>query len=501
MEIGIFLNEGNKQIKFLRFTQSAIDIGRSQGCHLYLNDPMLAQVHGSIFLSGEQLFVDRADSRLMIKVNDRIIEGPTLISSDDIVSLGSILLCAQILEDKAEQPMPPMSLSDNIAEQSLRQHSTANDKYDSLNLPNKVFFESEDTLINQEKEPLVKQADQDTSVPAKAAVGLIKPEPSLSAIYDSLTPIPSAVIENNLLETAPKAVIETKVSSEKVIKEPKTNKPLPKLITDLFSDAMCRLLEREFVEEVHCSGAQTLSCKSKGIVQHLSDEAPFENLEQAQEVCETLIMTLSGYKAEWSCGRLGDFWIYANRNSLGEAKLCFKRLKPIETEDVIAKDLLPQLGKFIARGARFAIASPPGQEHVAESVAAVIMQSYCESKRFACVGVQQELGQDVAWFDLPFSDFGLDQAASLMLEGLIIADHPALTGSKVFEVLATVPSSMILLSAKNPEAAFHKIRWRSVNKHLANHAVNMVLFAKEVNGKPRLRAVYSYASGEKVYGR
>ena len=43
MEIGIFLNEGNKQIKFLRFTQSAIDIGRSQGCHLHLNDPMLAQ--------------------------------------------------------------------------------------------------------------------------------------------------------------------------------------------------------------------------------------------------------------------------------------------------------------------------------------------------------------------------------------------------------------------------------------------------------------------------
>ena len=129
------------------------------------------------------------------------------------------------------------------------------------------------------------------------------------------------------------------------------------------------------------------------------------------------------------------------------------------------------------------------------------MQSYCESKRFASVGVQQELGQDVAWFDLPFSDFGLDQAASLMLEGLIVADHPVLTGPKVFEVLATVPSSMLLLSAKNPEAAFHKIRWRSVNKYLANHAVNMVLFAKEVNGKPRLRAVYSYASGEKVYGR
>ena len=31
--------------------------------------------------------------------------------------------------------------------------------------------------------------------------------------------------------------------------------------------------------------------------------------------------------------------------------------------------------------------------------------------------------------------------------------------------------------------------------------VNMVLFAKEVNGKARLNAVYSYASGEKVYGR
>ena len=209
----------------------------------------------------------------MIRVNDRIIEGPTSILHDDVVSLGGTLLCAQILEDKAEQPMPPKSLSDKIAEQNLKQHNTAKDKYDSLNLPNKVFFESEDTLINQAKEPLIQQTEQETPVPSKAVVGLIKPEPSLSAIYDSLTPIPSAVIENNLLETAPKTVIETKVSNEKVINEPTINKPLPKLITDLFSDAMCRLLEREFVEEVHCSGAQTLSCKSKGIVQHLSDEA------------------------------------------------------------------------------------------------------------------------------------------------------------------------------------------------------------------------------------
>ena len=501
MEIGIFLNEGNEQIRFLRFTKSAIALGRSKNCHLHINDPMLAQLHGSIFWSEKQLFVDREDSRLMIKVNDRIIEGPTSLVSDDIISLGNTLLCAQVLENTAEQPMPPKSLSDKVAEQNLGSHNTAKDKYDSLILPNKVVFESEDTLINKAKEPLIEQTDQEMPAPTKSVVGLIKPEPSLSSIYDSLTPIPNAVIENNLLESEPKAVIETKVSYEKVVSEPTIKKPLPKLITELFSSAMCRLLEREFVEEVHCSGAQTLSCKSKGIVQHLSDEVPFESREQALQVCESLIMSLSGYKAEWASGRLGDFWIYANRNSLGEAKLCFRRLKPIETEDVVAKDLLPQLGKFIARGARFAIASPQGQEHVAESVAAVIMQSYCESKRFACVGVQQELGQDVAWFDLPFSDFGLDQAASLMLEGLIVADHPVLTGSKVFEVLATVPSSMLLLSAKSPEAAFHKIRWRSVNKHLANHAVNMVLFAKEVNGKPRLRAVYSYTSGEKVYGR
>ena len=129
------------------------------------------------------------------------------------------------------------------------------------------------------------------------------------------------------------------------------------------------------------------------------------------------------------------------------------------------------------------------------------MQEYCQAKRFGLVGVQHHLGHDSAWFDLPFSNEGLNQAASLLLEGVIVSDHPALAGDKLFDVLASVPSSMVLLSAKNPEAAFHKIRWRSVHKHLANQAVNMVIFAKEVNGQAQLTSIHSYATGEKVYGR
>ncbi|MAD60439.1 MAG: hypothetical protein CMH49_02850, partial [Myxococcales bacterium] len=296
-------------------------------------------------------------------------------------------------------------------------------------------------------------------------------------------------------------VSSQKVSSQKVVRTLSLKPSLPKLITDLFSPTICRLLEREFVEEVHCSGAHQLSCKSKGIVQHLSDETPFASFEEAQRVCEALIMFLSGHQAQSASGRLGDFWIYAHAHSLGKVKICLKRLKPLDTQNVISTELLPQLGKFIARGARFAIASPQGQEQVTESVAAAIMQEYCESKRFACIGVRQSLGQDVAWFDLPFSNSGLDQAAFLMLEGIIAADHPILAGDKLFEVLVSVPSSILLLSAKSPEAAFYKIRWRSVNKHLANTAVNMVLFAKEINGKARLSSVYNYATGEKVYGR
>ena len=92
MELGIFVNEGNQQIKLLRFTQSAINFGRSQSCHLVLQDEMLAEQHGSIFWSDGHLFVGQAGSHLMIKVNDLMITGPTQIMSNDIISFGQTLM-------------------------------------------------------------------------------------------------------------------------------------------------------------------------------------------------------------------------------------------------------------------------------------------------------------------------------------------------------------------------------------------------------------------------
>ena len=68
-----------------------------------------------------------------------------------------------------------------------------------------------------------------------------------------------------------------------------------------------------------------------------------------------------------------------------ENHIYVQRLPPIVTK-VIADDLMPQLGKFMARGARFVIASPLGERRAAESVAAAILQRYGKARM--AVGLQ-----------------------------------------------------------------------------------------------------------------
>ena len=65
-------------------------------------------------------------------------------------------------------------------------------------------------------------------------------------------------------------------------------------------------------------------------------------------------------------------------------------------------------------------------------------------------------------------------------------------------MISDLSSSMVLLSARNPEGAFHKVRWRSAHKHLAAATVNIVIFI-EIDGQPKLSSIHSYATGEKVY--
>ena len=341
----------------------------------------------------------------------------------------------------------------------------------------------------------------DTPLPSKPKPLNPKQPSSLDSIYNSLTPIPE-VFRQAREESLP-SNSKTPSPAEAETMETKSSNRFQNQGEDFLSETLTtpliRLASGHAIEEIHCVGAHRLSCRVKGSIRSLTHEQPFSDLQEAYEVNDRIRRKLSPLEGNSAVGRINDFWVSAHREIMGEPHLCMQRLAPIVTQGVIEDDLMPQLGKFMSRGARFVIASPVGERRAAESVAATILQHYGQTERYGLVGLQRHLGDAGPWIELGSGDQALKQAASLCLDGLVVGDHPSLSGGLIFDVMSDLSSSMVLINARNPEGAFHKVRWRSAHKHLAAATVNMIIFAKEIEGQPKLSSIHSYTTGEKVY--
>ena len=533
MPIAVFVNETGDEINTHLFDSEEINFGQSSECDLTLSKGEIEILHGRLTLKGTSLYLQR-ESEAKVSVNGEIIVELCEFKESDVMLVGESLIAAQVYTMGEPPPLAPPQLTERVIQRDLVLRMGGARPPRSLNSIYNVIQDEEATQVqkptgslgaifdavrdggesdgsNTAEEPLAFEprtqvdpkspllsSSSDTPLPSKPRPTDPTQASSLDSIYNSLTPIPEE-LRQATTESSAKA-FSSKKSAPLDRSNVSTTLPVMdnSIFKDLLSPPLLRLIEGAAIEEIHCIGAEGLSCRVRGALRSLSHERPFDDLKHAMRVYADLRSKLFPLDGLTAAGRLGDFWVSVQLVK-GEPHLCLERLSPLVTEGVIADDLMPQLGKFMARGARFVIASPRGERRAAESVAALLLQRYGQMQRFGVIGVKRCLGDDQGWIELGMSDHDLRQAALLNLDGIIVGDHPSFTGGLLFDVLSDLPSSMILVQARNPEAAFHKVRWRSAHKHLAAATINMVIFAKEVDGQPKLSSIHSYATGEKVY--
>jgi hypothetical protein len=70
-------------------TEGPFVIGRSAGCQLSLDDPLVSRRHAVLFVAGEGVMLEDDGSRNGVVVNGKRVDGPTELRSGDRIGIGS----------------------------------------------------------------------------------------------------------------------------------------------------------------------------------------------------------------------------------------------------------------------------------------------------------------------------------------------------------------------------------------------------------------------------
>jgi hypothetical protein len=92
-EAWLRVEQGFRKGREMMLQKDEITIGRAESCDLGLfGDPLVDKVHAKLLVQGRQYFIVDAGSATGTFVNDKRIEGPTLLNDGDTIRVGKSVL-------------------------------------------------------------------------------------------------------------------------------------------------------------------------------------------------------------------------------------------------------------------------------------------------------------------------------------------------------------------------------------------------------------------------